>query len=1000
MGGATEKKKEFKRAMKEPSDLDTFGELLRAFRKRRGLTQQQVATGIGMHRNAISRWEQGDFLPESKGMVLELATFLHLSDPEARQFLEASFTALAPAWSVPYPRNPFFTGRKEYLERLHRCLNEPQQTTPHTSYALYGLGGVGKTQLALEYAYRYALEYTAVLWVHAEHLETIITSFLTIAELLQLQERHEADQQSIIRAIQRWLTTHNGWLLIWDNLEDGELFHRYLPSVRQGSILITTRRQALGTLALGIELTMMAQEDGISFLLRRARLLEASSDEMLLSSFRQHAPQEYAAAQEVVTLLGGLPLALDQVGAYLEETACRLQDYLHLYRMRQGELLARRGMMATDHPLSVATTLALSLLRVEKITAAAIDLLRLCTFLHPDAIPEEIILKGAPALGELLGPVAGDLLQWHEVIRTLLTYSLIHRHAQEQTLSLHRLVQEVMKEAMDAATREQWSTRAIQAVNAAFPEMEFANWQTCERYLPHAQVCLLHSLQRGLHTKEAGRLFHEAGCYLLEQGRYGEAESFIRQALTIREQQSEHDPVAVADSLTTLGTLLLRQGKYEEAERPFQDAQALYEHEHHLEPDHPHMTENLNNLALLYYEQGKYEMAEAMYQSIVTSSPREMLDPTLLDNIARLSQKQGKYEQAELWYQRALKNWERQPGLPHPDMTFSLNNLAMLYLKQGKYEQAEPLFQRSLSIRQQVFGPEHPRTATGLCNLAKLFLKQSKYEQAAPLAQRALLIYEQQLGKAHPSTANCLVTVAAIAEQQGKDKQTEESYQHALMTLERSLGPDHTDTAQCLTILAALYRKQGKREQAELLYLRALRIFESAFGSHHPEVARPLNGLATLAQQHGQYEQAEALYQRALMIRQEHLGLWHPDLAETLHDLASFSHQQHYTTEALSRYQQALAIRERALGCEHPETEETRNALERLLQEMRQAEEAVARETAMPEPERDSPCVCGCGRLIDRSRSRGELRRFFSQACRQRFYRHTLERKRHADAEL
>jgi tetratricopeptide (TPR) repeat protein len=914
--------------MKDLSDLETFGELLRASRKRRGLTQHQVATGIGMHRNAVSRWEQGDFLPESKGTVLELATFLQLNPREARQFLEASFTALAPSWGIPFPHNPFFTGRKEYLERLHRCLGEQQDADHLRSYALSGLGGIGKTQLALAYAYKYALEYTAILWVYAENRETITMSFLAIAELLQLRERQEVDQQSIIKAVQRWLTTHHGWLLIWDNLEEGELLQHYLPSVRQGAVLITTRRQTLGTLALGIELTTMTPEEGIHFLLRRARHLEASSDEALLQALCQQAPQEYAAAQELVTLLGGLPLALDQVGAYLEETACRPQDYLHLYRMRQGELLARRGKMSTDHPFSVATTLSLSLLRVEKENTAANDLLCLAAFLHPDAIPEEMILKGAPMLGERLGPVASDPLQWNEVISTFLSYSLIHRHAQEQTLSLHRLVQAVIKEAMDTATREQWCTRAIQTVNAAFPRIEFANWQICERYLPHARTCLLHSLQHGLHISEAGRLFYEAGRYLLERGRYGEAEHFLRQALVIREQQQEHDPLAIADSWQGLATLLWRQGKYEAAQDAFQQAQVLYEC--HLDSGHAAITKNLGSLALVYYEQGKYDQADVLYQGIVTSCPWEALEPIILDNIARLSQKQGKYEQAELWYRHALENWERQPGPPHPDITFSLNNLATLYIEQAKYEQAEPLFQRSLSLRQQMLGPEHPRTAASLHNLAGLFLRLGKYEQAAPLSQRAVHISAQQVGATHPDTAVYLMTLAAIAEQQGNDEQAEQGYQRTLTIFEQSLGPNHTRTAQCLTVLAALYRKQGKNEQAERLYRQALHIFERALGSDHPKVAGSLNGLATLAQQSGQDEQAEALYQRALTIRQQHLGSWHPDLAETLHDLASFSQQQHQITEALSRYQQALAIRERALGSEHPQTQETRTALERL----------------------------------------------------------------------
>ena len=141
----------------------SFGEMLKVFRLRRRLTQQALASALDVHRNTIGAWERGDYLPESKTMMLELAQRLRLNEQEKRQFLEASFTALSPYWHLPSPRNPFFTGREEVLHTLHRRLHVDQAVALTQSYALHGLGGIGKTQIALEYAYRHALEYAALL---------------------------------------------------------------------------------------------------------------------------------------------------------------------------------------------------------------------------------------------------------------------------------------------------------------------------------------------------------------------------------------------------------------------------------------------------------------------------------------------------------------------------------------------------------------------------------------------------------------------------------------------------------------------------------------------------------------------------------------------------------------------------------------------------------------------------------------------------------------------
>lgn len=351
----------------------SFGELLKNFRKRKRLTQKQLAQCLSVHANTISSWELGTYLPATHGLVLELARHLTLDEQETRQLLEASLTALSPHWKIPFQRNPLFTGREEILETLQTRLHAKHVAILTQLYALHGPGGIGKTQIALEYAYRHALEYSAVFWIEAETVEYIESSMLRIAELLQLPERQETDQKSIVAAVQRWLSTHSRWLLIWDNLEDLELLHHFLPPVRQGAILITTRCQALGTLALGQELSPMRQREGMLFLLRRAKVLEPEATSKQIQQLAQRQPAEYAAAEKLVTALGGLPLALEKAGAYIEEMRCSLSGYLRCYEQQGQQLLDRRGVLGIDHPNFVIATLGLTCQLAAQSHSAALD---------------------------------------------------------------------------------------------------------------------------------------------------------------------------------------------------------------------------------------------------------------------------------------------------------------------------------------------------------------------------------------------------------------------------------------------------------------------------------------------------------------------------------------------------------------------------------------------------------------------------------------------------
>ena len=888
-----------------------FGDLLKTLRKAKRLSQQALADKLGVHRNTIWGWEQGVYLPDSRGMVLELARQLGLDEQETRQLLEASLTTVSAYWNVPFARNSFFTGREEILEALHAQLGANQAATLTQSYALHGLGGIGKTQVAVEYAYRHRFAYDAVLWVEAETQTTLVSSFVALAELLALPERTEEDQRKIVASVLRWLNQHQNWLLLFDNVEDLALLKSFLPASGQGVLLLTTRLHTLGTVAQPIELPPMTREEGLAFLLARSTRYPGDKSSPVYDS------HERAAAQEIVAAMGGLPLALDQAGAYIDATQCSLSDYLRLLQSSQYRLLDEQD-LASDHPLSVSRTFALAFERIEQQNPAAAEILTVCAFLAPDAIPESFFLEGATQLGPTFEALAADPLAFQDALKTLLTYSLLQRGPATHTLTIHRLVQVVHKERLAKEIQRSWARRIVEALSQLFPIDEGIQedyWQAGKRLLSHALMALEFSQRWEEDEVHSLALRCLVAAYLCNCAQYAEAEVHFERCLRVGEALLGSEHPLVAEALYGRAKLYFEQSKYAEAEPLYQRALSIREQQ--LGPAHPLVAHSLNGLAHLYREQSKYAEAEPLYQ-------------------------------------RALSIQEQQLGPAHPQITQTLTGLAHLYRDQGKYTEAEPLYQRALHIWEQQLGPAHPQVAHSLNGLANLYSDQGKCAEAEPLYQRALYIWEQQVGSEHPLVAAPLNNLASLYHDQGKYKEAELLYQRALHIWEQQLGPAHPRVAYALTNLANLYCNQGRYVEAEPFYQRALHIFEQQVGPEYIYVAYPLQGLANVYREQGKYEQAAPLYQRASAIYQRHVVSNHPDFAEHLHDFAHFQQMQQHNEESLSLYQQALAIREQVLGPHHPKTEATRAAYAQLLQEMGRIEEAARVLSAQVRQEQES----------------------------------------------
>jgi tetratricopeptide (TPR) repeat protein len=410
----------------------------------------------------------------------------------------------------------------------------------------------------------------------------------------------------VVQAVLQWLETRGRWLLIFDNADDLAMVQEYLPQGNLGHLLLTTRSQAMAGLARKIELETMEADEGVTLLLRRAGLLAPGA------TLERVSTADRASARDIVQEMGGLPLAMDQAGAYLEETGESLSNYLRIYQERRAVLLQRRGGIKPPHPESVATTWSLALQQVEQDLPAAIELMLLCTFLAPDAIPEELLEEGAAFLGPVLQPVAADRSRLNEALAALLRYSLLRRDATTHTLVIHRLVQAVILDELDKQTQRLWAGRVVRAVGQVVPFTEPAPWPRSQRYLAHALVCETLITHWNLALDEAAAVLHKAGVYLRARWQYQAAEPLLREALALGEKKYGVNHPNTSYLLHNLAALYQNQGKYEEAESLLQRALAI--REEILGSEHPDSAQTLNSLAILYYEQDKHEKVEPILQ--------------------------------------------------------------------------------------------------------------------------------------------------------------------------------------------------------------------------------------------------------------------------------------------------------------------------------------------------------------------------------------------------
>lgn len=388
-------------------------------------------------------------------------------------------------WNVPRRHSLYFTGRTPLLEQIYHTFCFANEAGVISPQAITGLGGMGKTQVAAEYGFRFRDAYEAVLWVNAESRESLLADFRTIANLLECPPNLLEEPVSLLQTMREWFRSQSKWLLIFDNADNPALVDPFIPRAARGHILTTSRAGAVAEWASRpLNLEALSGDAGAQCILRRSGLLGEQQQLKDVS----HA--ELEAAYRLTELMKGLPLALEQAGAYINDTGCGIRRYLTLYEKYRARIQGTiYGEELREYSESIPSVWKISRSMVEQSNPAAAELLCLCAFLASEKIPDELLFRGASALGPVLGPVADDELRLEQAISVLKRYSLLDREVDREvdltSLSIHRIMQELLIDEMDEPTRRLWAERAVCATELALASLP-DSWPLLQA---HARRC-------------------------------------------------------------------------------------------------------------------------------------------------------------------------------------------------------------------------------------------------------------------------------------------------------------------------------------------------------------------------------------------------------------------------------------------------------------------------------------------------------------------------------
>ena len=810
-------------------------------------------------------------------------------------------------WGSVPQRNRNFTGREDLLEQLNGRL--AQGVTAVLPEALHGMGGVGKSQIAIEHVYRRSRDYRLIWWIPSEQTNLIVQSLIELGEQMGL--RAGADRSAVPAVLEalRVGEPYSNWLLVFDNAENPQEVRQFFPNDGPGRVLVTSRNSQWSSLANSLEVDVFAREESVALIKRRSPQI----------------PED--AANRLADSLGDLPLAVEQAAVWLAETGMPVHQYLDLFESKYAELL--RVDPPADYDLPVAAAWNVSLDRLREDHPAALQLLQVCAYFAPEPVDWDFFsaVRGVSAPSALRAAL-DDPIKLARAVREIGRYALARIDHRKSTIQVHRLVQRVLIEQMNGTERAEMRHCAHEILAHADPRnpQRSSEWPRYSALLPHVRA------SRMVECEDAWvrELVLNEARFLLARSDYAAALDAAEEAAGAwrRLLGDEHEHVIAADQVRAEALRWLN--RYTEA---YELQSNLVDRCRQVLGERDEATQRaLSVLAILLRLRGDFYRARELDQRAYETTLREQGpdDPGTLQaahNYAVSLRLAGDFEQA---HRLDEDTYQRRVEVIGDDHLQTLNTRHSLYIdlqELGQFRSAlegqETLWKKTLEL----LGEEHSLTIWVARELSVTRRKASDHQGALDLSANVLDLLRRKRGEKSLDTVRAALNHATDLRQTGDLAAAAELGRQTMLHCRDLLGEEHPHAYATATNLAVTLRLLGQIEESHELDETAVSGLSRVLDTNHPRTILARANLASDLFAMGEIQQACDLDRQLLEHNAESRGDSHPTTLAIMLNLSYDLKALGRSAEAKELYEQALASFRRALGADHQATRDAVNGV-------------------------------------------------------------------------